>query len=174
MKTEDRLFEIGKTYQKIIEERVAPFPSGICYHCAASLHKYFAKLSMHSSVVVGDLALLNISDKFAVYGNKMNLIKQENVGIYHAWCEVEIDENIFIIDPSIKYNRVFLKNQFNFKTSKKVLDVIISKERNKYHYKYRRNDSLISIYEDFLNKIEKGKIDTSSISEELLRIHPNF
>lgn len=170
---EEKLFEIGKTYQEIIEERVKPFPSGICYHSAASLHAYFSKIYFESSVVVGDLAMLNTSDKFAVYGN-MSLKRQENIGDYHAWCEIVLDDITYIIDPSIKYNKIFLKDSFKFKTSNKISDVIVSTKRETYHFKYRKNDLLIPKYESVLNTIEKGRRDINSISEELIKKHPKF
>ncbi|KEY20325.1 hypothetical protein [Kaistella antarctica] len=174
MKTEEKLSEIGKLYQEIIEHRVRPLPHGICYHAAASLNEYFSKLLLVSSVVVGDLALLNTSDKYVVYGTKMNFKKQINVGDYHAWCEVEIDGVKYLIDPSIKYNRIFLREEHKFKTSKKILDIVVTSDRETFHCKYRQNDQNIPYYKFFLNQIEDDNSSINSISDELLRIRPIF
>ena len=173
MSTEEKLLKIAKCYQAIIEESVDDL-SGICYHSAASLHHYFSIISVQSEIIVGNLALLNNSDKYAVYGDKMNLLKQVIIGNYHAWCEVILDDRRYIVDPSIKYNKRFDKKVFKFKTSKMIPDIIISQERETYHRKYVKNDSLISQYEYYISTIPKGYMEINNMSSEIIKRNVGF
>lgn len=145
------LYKLSEKYQNFLEEIVANYPTGTCYLSAHILTEYFIELGLKANVVVGNLALLNIKDKYAVYGH-YNLKKSINVGDYHAWCELQLNGLSVIVDPSIKYNSHFLKNHHNFKTSKKIGDSIVTVENENYYWKYRENQNLKVHYDFFIEK----------------------
>ncbi len=165
MRTIDKLKSICKTYQDSLEMQVSNFPTGTCYLSAFCLNEYFKKIGVVSKLVIGELAIINSKDRYVIYGKLLNLKKSLNVGDYHAWCEVEIEGKWFIIDPSIKYNIVFLKKQYNFKISSKVEESIVTYEKIQHIIgKYKENYDLTSYYTHFIhNASDKLKTDLIDI-----------
>lgn len=160
-----KLDDVTKIYQEILEKTVSNYPTGTCYLSAFVLTDYFKKIGLYASVIIGDLALVNVKENYAIYGD-LKLKKSLNIGDYHAWCEVIIGEDEYIVDPSIKYNSHFLKNAYNFKTSKKIGESIITNEKQNFYWKYRSNPSLEHHYLKYINNAPQKVIDI--IINELL------
>ena len=108
------LLQIAQRYQQTLESSVENYPTGTCYLAGYCLAEYFNGIGIPAKSVTGELAIVDKNGKYAVYGN-MKIKKSTSVGYYHTWCEVLVNDKWFIVDPSMKYNKTFLKSSMNFK-----------------------------------------------------------
>jgi hypothetical protein len=154
--------EIGQLYQYILEKSFKNFPSGTCYLAGYCLSEYFKRLGFESKSVTGSLALIDKKEKYIVYGN-LNIPKSSRIGLYHTWCEIFIDDEWYILDVSLKYNKVVLKS-FGANLSPKIPDILFTKEKNTFIWKYVPNENLVKESDYFLEKvpdeIKNGIVET--------------
>ncbi len=145
----DQLNKICIDYQEILENLVGNFPSGSCYMSAFCLSEFLNSKGFSSRNVAGNLALIDKNGKYIIYGNLK--LKGKKVGDYHAWCETTIDNKTYIIDPSLKYNIVFLKKTVGIKLSPKIPSSLITTEKDTYNWKYVEDEKLMPMAQYFLN-----------------------
>ncbi|MCB0752929.1 MAG: hypothetical protein KDC52_15765, partial [Ignavibacteriae bacterium] len=81
------------------------------------------------------------------------------IGNYHTWCEVVINNETYIIDPSLKYNKLALKQYFDIKVNNKIPNLVFSKKANTYIYKYIEDISLECQSMSFLKRISTCRIN---------------
>jgi len=108
--------------------------------------------------VTRHLLLKDKNDKDIVYGNE-KLYKGINVGYYHTWCVVEHNGEQIIVDPALKYNKLYLKKKWNIKFNEKVPDTLISVESKKWNYEYITDDKLVPNSKFFLKTVDKKVLD---------------
>jgi hypothetical protein len=157
-----KFIEIGLLYQNTLESNVVNYPSGTCYLAGYCLAEYFKKIGFDSKSVTGSLALIDKNGKYIVYGN-LNIPKSNRIGVYHTWCEILIDEEWHVLDPSLKYNKVTLKS-FGAKLNPKIPDILFTKDKNTFVWKYVDNENLVKESDFHLdkatNQLKKGIIQT--------------
>lgn len=164
----DVLFEKAELILKITEERNGSAPTGACYLFGHCLNEVFKNMGYNSRKVTGHLAMVCKGDKkYVVYG-KLPL-KGYNVGDYHTWCEVEQDGVWYIVDPSIRHNKVALKSHpEKIKLNSSIPDIIISSEANTFKHKYIVDEKLEKYSLEWLQKLPTDFIDEiiNSVSKQ--------
>ena len=129
---------------------------GICYLIGHVMTRILNELGHEANEVTGSFAVICSNNKYITYGNRK--IKGLNVGDYHTWCEVKTKEGIYIVDPSLKFNKVGLKKYYSKKIHGKVPDAIICKKENNFYYKYITDDSLVKFSKEYLAKVDEKLI----------------
>jgi len=73
--------------------------------------------------------------------------------MYHTWCEALVNGTTYIVDPSLKYNKVYLKKHHprKIKISNKIPDVLVSDKKETYLWKYIEDESLENISQSNLD-----------------------
>ena len=145
----DQLNKLWVDYQEILENLAGNFPTGTCYMSAFCISEFLNLKGISARDVAGNLALINKNGKYVIYGNLK--LKGQKVGEYHAWCEAIINDKTYIIDPSLKYNIVFLKKTMGVKLSPKIPLSLITTEKDTYNWKYVEDEKLKSIAKHFLD-----------------------
>lgn len=151
--------KIAQNLQEILEEIYPNSLSGGCYLMGHCMSEILNRQGFISEKVTGRLAL-HIKDsknKYAQYG-KFKL-KGQYIGYYHTWCEVNVDNINYIIDPSIKYNKPALKDYFGIKLNREIPEIIFTNETSTFTHKYFRDDELERQSLSFLNKIDSNTIE---------------
>lgn len=152
---EKQLNRIASNLQESIENTFNNEPTGICYLTGYCMSEILNTMGYKTKKVTGKLALkYKKFDKYAVYGK----LKGTNVGDYHTWCELVSDGRIYIVDPSLKYNKKALKDIFKIKLSDKIPNILVTAESNTYNWKYIQDDSLETKSLYFLHKISNSTI----------------
>ncbi|WP_178984168.1 hypothetical protein [Winogradskyella helgolandensis] len=142
---ENILYLVAKELQKTIEDEFTNNPVGACYLFGHCLTEIFCRMGLQSRKVSGKLAILQKKGKakYITYGKLP--VKGEQVGVYHTWCEVTIDNEVFIIDPSLKSNLGFIKKVFRIKINPMVdKGIIVTRTARTYYYKYYEDVTLES------------------------------
>ena len=160
-----KILEIGLLYQKTLESSVANYPSGTCYLAGYCLAEYFKKKGFKSKSVTGSLALIDKNIKYIVYGN-LKISKSNNIGNYHTWCEILINDEWYVLDPTLKYNKTYIKS-LGTKLNPKIPDLLFTKDKNTYYWKYIPNDDFLKESNDYLIKAPNQLKD--AIIQSLIR-----
>jgi len=163
MRDLEYILQLCKLYQAKLEEFTSNYPSGSCYISAYFLSNYL-KDRYDARIVFGNLAIISKLGKYVVYGS-IKLKKDINVGDYHAWCELTINGREYIVDPSIKYNIKFLKDNYRLKVSQKVPEIIITDQKSTFNFKYIENTVFKKYADPFIKQIPQSLLD--SLTEEL-------
>jgi hypothetical protein len=142
--------EIGLLYQKTLEASVINFPFGTCYLAGYCLSEYFKSIGYESRSVTGNLALIDKNGRYYLYGN-LNIPKSKRIGVYHTWCEIFINNEWYILDPTLKYNNVALKS-LGAKLNSKIPDILFTKDKNSFAWKYIENENLAKESDQYLEK----------------------
>lgn len=140
---ENTLYQIAKELQMVMEEKLNGQAVGTCYLSGHCLSIIFNRLGFRSRKVTGKLAILlkNGKSKYATYGRFK--LKGKQIGIYHTWCEVEVNGETFIVDPSLKANLKYSRKNLGVKIHSMVeKDTLVTKAFSTYYYKYLEDDSL--------------------------------
>jgi hypothetical protein len=165
----DIILKTAKQFQKTIEQINGGNPVGTCYLIGYCLTEIFKAQGFESRMVTGTQALLikNSKDKYIKYGN-INL-KGVKVGYYHTWCEVDFDGSTYIVDASLKYNTVGVKQMFNLKTDLNITGILITNTPDTYYYKYKEDSALEMLSLSYLNKTSKSVLN-QVIQETLIAV----
>jgi hypothetical protein len=151
---ENTLYNIGKELQAVMEEKLQGQTVGTCYLTGHCLAEIFNRLGFESRKVTGRLALLmkNGKNKYATYGRFA--LKRKDIGIFHTWCEVKINDKTFIVDPSLKANIRFTSKHFKIKFHPMVVsDTLVTDVFNTYYYKYCEDARLEKASNQSLNTL---------------------
>jgi hypothetical protein len=148
--------EICTLLQNELELKFNAAPFGSCYLLGHCLAEGLSKSGFSAREVSGHLILQDKNDKPVVYGTAK--YKGRLVGYYHTWCVLNDGENI-IVDPSMKYNKVFLKQEYKIKVNQKISDIIIVKETTLFPVQYIEDTRLVQQSKEFLNTVNKNVIN---------------
>lgn len=133
-----------------LEELSPNYPLGTCYLIGHCLAEGFKKAGFEAKEVTGSAIFKDKHDKNIIYGK--SITKGQNIGYYHTWCVLEIEGESIIIDPSIKYNKVAMKN-YNVKINSKIPDFIITNTNSSWLHTYVEDSKLIGFSKDCLKTI---------------------
>jgi hypothetical protein len=147
---DEKLNEVCLIYQDILEASTVNYPSGTCYLAGYCISEFLNAIGLESKSVTGSLAIMSKSGNYLVYGN-LKLPKSERIGVYHTWCEVLIDNDWYILDPTLKYNIMTLKKA-GIKLNSKIPDVLVTKNKDTFLWKYIEDEKLVSTSNEFLNR----------------------
>ena len=150
---ESVLAERAKRILQVVEEINGGAATGACYLYGHCLAEVFSKLGYNSKKVTGSLALICKGDKkYVVYGTLP--MKGYNVGDYHTWCEVQLGDSWYIVDPSIKDNKVAIKGHpEKIKLNPSIPDIVVSSESITFKYKYIPDEKLEHYSIEWLDKL---------------------
>ena len=151
----NKLKEIAKKYQ-IELENYNKEPFGTCYLAGPCIAGYLQGIGVKAREVTGNLLILDKHGKYTVYGR--NKFKGKNVGEFHTWCEAEIDGKIYIIDASLKYNKIFLKEHFKIKANSNIPDILVTESQNTYYWKYFEEEELKPKSKTFYDEVSSSVI----------------
>lgn len=146
--------------EEVIMEKFGKNLSGTCYLFGHCINEVLTRKSFVSRKVTGKLALLvdnSNKGKYAYFGS-LNL-KGKSIGYYHTWCEVLIDDDWYVVDPSIKHNKKVIKEKHKITISKNIPGFILSNKMNNYHYKYYEDMTLDNQSLSYLNRLGQNRID---------------
>jgi hypothetical protein len=115
-------------------------PDGRCYIFGHVLAEGLKLAGFNAREVSGTLILTDKHDKKIIYGTKN--YKGKSVGDFHTWCVLNLDGKELIIDPSLEYNRVYLKQESNIKLNQKIPDTYIGYENKSWHLSYFEDSTL--------------------------------
>lgn len=152
------ILTVSKRLQEVVEGSFVNYPLGSCYlvgHCMSELLK---KWDYESRVVTGELTLRTRNGKVVRYGH-IRKNGEINVGYYHTWCEVNICDESFIVDPSLKYIFSALKTYHSLKIISSVPEILISSAMKTNNYQYSEKDSLAKYSNENLSKLSIETID---------------
>ena len=153
---ESILKKISTSLQEVLEASFNNYPSGVCYLTGHVMSEILNRLGYEAFEVTGSFALKSKSKKYIIYGDRK--LKGVNVGDYHTWCEVETDEDIYIVDPSLKYNKVTLKSM-GYKVDSSIPDTIIATTDNTHFYKYIEDNTRVKYSKSFLETVDQTVIE---------------
>ncbi len=140
---------------------------GTCYLIGHCLNMIFTDLGFTSQKVTGHLHLKRHNiEKYLSYG--VELKKSISIGYFHTWCEVTIGDESILIDPSLQFNKPFLK-LMGFKVSKLIPGTLITTLKNGYHWIYKKDDDL-----EKLSRIQLKRISKSQINKIVSRVVTQF
>lgn len=145
------LKSIALRYQSKLEARKNE-PFGTCYAAGPCLSNYLNSIGIEARAVTGTLVLRDKHGKQIIYGRSQ--FSKKNIGMYHTWCEAIVDGTTYIVDPSLKYNKVYLKKHhpLKIKISHHIPDVLVTQEKETYWWKFKEDEKLkplsISYLED--------------------------
>ncbi len=150
------LENISKSLQDVLESTFSNYPSGVCYLTGHLMAEILKRMGYDAFEVTGSFALKTKANKFIIYGDRK--LKGLNVGDYHTWCEVETDKNMFIVDPSIKYNKVTLRN-LGYKVHSVIPNTIITTTESGYYFRYIEDKSKVKYSKSFLEAVDQEVIE---------------
>ncbi|MEZ4937059.1 MAG: hypothetical protein R2799_05650 [Crocinitomicaceae bacterium] len=163
------LEKVAIKFQEVLESMVNQRLSGVCYLTGHCLAEIFSELGYKSRKVTGTHGILMKNKKrYLIYGSIYG--KHENVGDYHTWCEVEVDDKVFIVDASTKYNKEILKKEMNIKLYDSVPSVIVTSNKKEFSYFFEEDATLEKLSEEFLKKLEDSFLQ-KLIDETILKIN---
>jgi hypothetical protein len=144
-------------------ESLSPnYPIGTGYLIGHCLAEGFKKAGFYSREVTGTAIFKDKNEKNIIYGK--SIVKGTNIGYYQTWCVLEIEGESIIIDPSIKYNKVAMKNYFNLKINSRIPDFIITNNKSSWLHTYVEDSEFTPISKGFLKTVhpdvKKILIDT--------------
>jgi len=76
--------------------------------------------------------------------------------MYHTWCEATIDGKIYVVDPTLKYEKIYCRKHLikKIKLSNQIPDVLVTDLMNSYLWKYKEEKSLKSLSKSYLSKCD--------------------
>jgi len=150
------LERICTTFTDKIESLLDTYPIGTCYLIGHCLAEGFKKAGYNAKEVTGTAIFKDKNEKNIIYGK--SICKGKNIGIYHTWCVLEIDNHKIIIDPSFKYNKIAIKEYYDIKPNKNIPDFIITENANQWLYNYIEDSTLIGFSKSCLLLIKQSLI----------------
>lgn len=156
METEINILEaflqINIEFTKELEKCFSNPPIGACYLLGHCLAKGLYHIGFNAFETTGELIIKGSKNKNIVYGS--NEHKGLNVGAYHTWCTVNFVGNDYILDPSIKYNKVGLKQDFNIELNIEIPNVVVTYENKTSLFTYIENKKLIPLSKNYLKTVD--------------------
>ena len=154
----EKLISIALKYQSKLEA-YAKEPYGTCYISGPCIANYLNSIGIPARDVTGTLILRDKHGKEIIYGKGQ--LSNKNIGKYHTWCEATIEGKTYVVDASLKYNKIYLrKHQLKpIKISKQVPDVLVTDMNETYYWKFKEDISLESLSKAFLRKCSPNLID---------------
>lgn len=140
----------------VMEEIFMNTPTGTCYLMGNCLAEGLANAGLVAKEVTGSLILKDTNGRNVVYGAKR--FGGTNVGNYHTWCEVEYDDETLIIDPSVRFNRKYLKAH-SVKLNQKTPDIIISNAHNTWLHSYYPDLRLVAQSKHYLDMVDEDVVE---------------
>lgn len=156
--TKKEILEITRKYQENLEELNGTPPYGTCHLAGYSLAAVFNERGYNSRSVTGHLMVLDKNEKKILYSSKDPTYRR-NVGYYHTWCEIVMDGQIYIVDPSFKYNIPFLRKNYRIKVHPKIPPILVTKERHTYYWMYVEDNKLLPLSDAEMNKVDPNITD---------------
>lgn len=154
----DKLNRICLEFTKKLEEHSSNYPIGTCYLIGHCLTEGFKKAGFKSYEATGSAIFKDKHDNNIIYGK--SIVKGNNIGLYHTWCVIEINGDSIIVDPSVKYNKVAMKNSYNLKVNSKIPEFIITNKKSSWLHTYVEDSQLIHFSKDNLEKVHPNLIKT--------------
>lgn len=155
MKERDLLLLEAKQLQSIIEKYTKTPLYGTCYAFSHCLTRILQSKGYTAREVVGSIAVMLRNKSFMSWGDK--IAPGENMGDYHSWVEVETEDGITLIDPSLKYDKKAVRKFSGFKVDEAVPDIFISHDHISRTLRYKENEKLRT---EINNDIQKLPPDT--------------
>ena len=158
MKTElkNNLILICSVLTDELERNIPNIPYGSCYLIGHCLSEGLSKSGLMAKETTGNLILQDRNGKSIVYGKPK--YKGKSIGDYHTWCVLDYGERI-IIDPSLKYNKVFLKRNLSIKLNENLPDCLVSEENPTWCYNYIEDQTLVQLSKKYLNKVTPNLVN---------------
>jgi hypothetical protein len=152
MKTglKNKLDKLCLEFTEKYENRFENYPIGTCYIVGHCLTEGLKRAGYIAKKVTGTHILKDKNEKNIIYGK--SIIKGKNIGYYHTWCVLEIDDEVIIIDPSYKYNKKGV-NINPVKPNPKIPDFIITADSKQWLYCYYPDETLSHLSDFLLNQI---------------------
>ena len=74
--------------------------------------------------------------------------------MYHTWCEAIVEGTTYVVDPSMKYNKTYLKKHHprRIKISNEIPDVFVTGHLETYWWKYKEDIRLQHVSQSYLDK----------------------
>ena len=139
-----------------LEKITVNIPYGTCYLLGHCLSEGLRKSGFSTKEVTGHLVLQDKHRKNIVYGTSKS--KGKLVGYYHTWCVLNLGEEI-IVDPGLKYIKMYLKKFLNIKLNERFPDILISNEDYMWYYQYLEDSSLTLQSKFSLNKLDPNFVN---------------
>ncbi|WP_029035852.1 hypothetical protein [Salinimicrobium xinjiangense] len=145
----EELFLILQKYQSKLEATNLN-PYGTCYLAGPCIAEYLRTIGISARDVTGSLTLRDKHGKEIIYGKSKP--SSRNIGMYHTWCEASLDGTNYLLDASLKYNKVYLKKYLGtkIKIANQVPDILVTEKRKTYWWNYKEDKSLISVSQSYL------------------------
>ncbi|MDA9343563.1 hypothetical protein N9R06_00515 [Algibacter sp.] len=159
----NNLYNIAEELQRAIEHESNNQAVGTCYLSGHCLTMVFNQLGVKARKVSGKLAILkkNGKSKYVYYGRAP--LKGQQIGVYHTWCEVTVNDIKYIVDTSLKANLNFIQTAFRIKIHPMVeKGIMITEIPKTYYYKYFEDKSL--------EKESEKSLRTLATNEQINRI----
>jgi hypothetical protein len=141
---------------KRYENHVGNHKTGTCYLIAYCLAEGLTRAGYNARKVTGTHILKDKNEKNIIYGK--SIVKGKNIGYYHSWCVLEIDNEKIIIDPSYKYNKDGIKIN-SIKPNPNIPDFIITSNSKTWLHSYFADENLEYKSNLSLNNISKELIE---------------
>lgn len=132
-------------------------PIGMCYLIGHCLTEGLKKAGFKAREVTGTAIFKDKNDKNFIYGK--SIVKGRNIGIYHTWCVLEIENEIIVMDPTFKYNKIAIKDYYGIKPHKNIPDIIVTNNQNSWLYRYVEDMSLIHFSKKCLQTVDQYLIN---------------
>jgi hypothetical protein len=163
MKTEltNNLNAICLEFTKKFETYFSNVPIGTCYLIGHCIAEGFKRAGYFAEEITGTAILKDKNGGNIIYG-KSNM-KGKNIGYYHTWSLIEIDGESIIIDPSVKYNKVAMRNIYGIKPNPKITDFVITNENSTWLLMYLKDDTLAHLSKNWLNKLNPELVELLTI-----------
>lgn len=126
-------------------------PIGTCYLIGHCLAEGFKNVGLTAREVTGTAIYKDKKGNNIIYGK--SLVKGCNVGFYHTWCELQIDNQNIIVDPSYKYNKLWIRSH-NLKLNKNIPDIIITDRPCQWFHTFIEDSSLQALSKYSLSQID--------------------
>lgn len=162
---EKKLENICEDLIKIIENYSSGVPTGICYILGHCIAEGFKLAGYNAEEVTGTAYYKDKNGKNVIYGK--SIVEGKNIGFYHTWTELFLNDGKIILDASFKFNKVAMINNFNIKPNKNINDIIITNRKISWEHTYVNDKSLIRLSKMCLEKINPVLLD---IFIEIVRI----
>lgn len=140
-----------------LESLLSDKPIGACYLIGHALAEGFKRTGYIANEISGTAIFKDKFENNIIYGK--SVAKGKNIGLYHTWCTLEIDNETIIIDPSYKYNKIAIEDYYKIKPNKNINDIIITNKANNWLFTYIEDSSLKVQSKKCLDRIDNAFLE---------------